>query len=404
MQRAPLHGIRVADFTWAWAGPYATLLLAFMGAEVIKIESSRRPDHARLRSLAGGFTSKGVDKSPIFNDLNLNKMSVSLDLTKAPAVELVKRLVAISDVVTENFRPGVMDRLGIGYQELRKVRPDILMLSSSAVGAVGPERNYTGFAPTFAALGGVAHLTGYPDKKPIPLMGSSDLRSAATSAFAILAGLYHRARSGEGQHIDLSSTETNAVNIGDAILDYTMNRRVRVRQGNRDDIMAPHNCYRCRGEQSWVSIAVATEDEWRALCAAMGNPPWSDDERFADGYRRWCNQQELDRLIEEWTAAHTAEEATDILQRAGVAAMPSRHGTELHHDPHLKARGFTTSITHHNIGQRLVLSTPWHFSQTPAGISRSSPLMGEHNGYVFGQLLGLSEEEIARLEADGVIA
>jgi len=403
MARLPLEGIRIADFTWAWAGPYATMLLGFMGAEVIKIESTKRPDHSRMRSLAAGPTFGGPNQAPIFNDLNLNKMSITLDLTQPKAVGLAKRVVSISDVVAENFRPGVMDKLGLGYGVLKEVKPDIIMLSSSAVGGTGPQRHYVGYAPTFAALGGMAHFTGYPDGPPIPLMGSSDLRSAAASAFAILAALYYRAQTGEGQHIDLSSTETIAVLIGDALMDYTMNNRVSSRKGNRDEIMAPHNCYPCQGDGSWVSIAVATEEEWQALCHAMGNPPWVKDEKFSDQLSRWRNQEELDRLIGEWTINYTHRQVMEKLQQVGVAAVPSFGGLELFQDPHLKERGFAKEVEHPAIGKRLVVNAPWRFSATPAQVSRYGPLLGEHNEYVFGELLGMPPKEIAKLEEEGVI-
>ena len=401
--RLPLEGVRIADFTWAWAGPYATMLLALLGAEVIKIETRKRLDHSRLRSVVTGPAGWNPDESPIFNDLNLNKMGITLDLARPEAVEIAKRLVGISDVVAENFRPGVMNRLGLGYKALKKVKPDIIMLSSSSLGAKGPESKYAGYAPIFAAHGGLAHLTGYPDRKPVPLMGSSDLRSAATSAFAILIALYHRACTGEGQHIDLSSTETIAVLIGDSLMDYIMNQRVAIRKGNRDEIMAPHNCYPCKGEDKWVSIAVATEGEWRALCGAMGNPAWTEDDKFSDAYRRWHNQDELDSLIGEWTVRFTPEEVTAKLQSSGVAAIPSFEGTELFSDPHLKSRAITAEMMLPALGKRKVLAPPWRFSKTPAMVSHGGPRLGEHNAYVLSELLGLSEREIARLEAEGVL-
>jgi len=402
MTRRPLEGVRIADFTWAWAGPYGTMLLAFMGAEVIKIESTKRPDHSRMRSLAAGPTFGGPDHAPIFNDLNLSKMSITLDLSQPKAVELAKKVVSISDVVAENFRPGVMDKLGLGYEALKEVKPDVIMLSSSAVGGTGPQRHYVGYAPTFAALGGMAPLTGFPDGPPVPLMGSSDLRSATTSAFAILVALYHRAQAGEGQHIDLSSTETIAVLVGDAILDYTMNNRVSSRKGNRDEIMAPHNCYPCQGN-NWVSIAIATDEEWESFCDALGNPPWTKDERFTDAFRRWQNQEELDKLIGEWTINYTHREVMERLQKAGVAAIPSFGGAELFSDPHLNERGFATEVSHPVIGKRKVVNVPWRFSATPAQVTSYAPLLGEHNEYVFGELLGMPQEEIQRLVAEGII-
>ena len=401
--RLPLEGVRIADFTWAWAGPYATELLAFLGAEVIKIESSHRPDHARIRSLTLGLSTKHLDNSPVFNDLNLNKMSLALDLRKPKAIDIAKKLVAVSDVVTENYRPGVMDKLGLGYDVLKTIKPDIIMLSSSALGSKGPESGYAGFAPTFAALGGAAHLTGYPDKRPVPLMGSSDLRSASTSAFAILVALYHRASTGEGQYIDLSSTETIAINLSDSLMDYIMNDRVAVRKGNRDESMAPHNVYPCKNDR-WVSIVIANEDEWAAFCAALCNPPWAQDERFSDAHRRWINQDELDKLIGEWTINYTHYEAMELLQKAGVAAVAALQGVELYSDPHLKERNVSVEVVHPNIGRRVALGPPWKFSATPARVKHCGPLLGEHTEYVLGELLGISKEEIANLREEGVLS
>ena len=395
--------MRIADFTWAWAGPYATELLAFLGAEVIKIESSHRPDHARIRSLTLGLSTKRLDESPVFNDLNLNKMSLVLDLRKPGASEIAKKLVAVSDVVAENYRPGIMDKLGLGYDVLKTIKPNIVMLSSSALGSEGPERGYAGFAPTFAALGGAAYLTGYPDKRPVPLMGSSDLRSASTSAFAILVALYHRARTGEGQYIDMSSTETIAINISDAIIDYMMNGRVAVRKGNRDDILAPHNVYPCKNDR-WVSIVIATEEEWSAFCAALGKPSWIIDERFSDANSRWRNQGELDKQIGEWTVEYTHYEAMEVLQKAGVAAVAALQGVELYSDPHLKERDVSVEVVHPNVGKRVALGPPWKFSATPARVKSCSPLLGEHTDYVLGELLGMSKDEIKALREDGVLS
>jgi len=401
--RLPLEGVRIADFTWAWAGPFATELLAFLGAQVIKIESSYRPDHARVRSLTLGLSMKSLDRSVVFNDINLNKMSLALDLRKPEAIDIAKKLVAVSDVVTENFRPGVMDKLGLGYDVLRTIKPDIVMLSSSALGSEGPESGYAGFAPTFSALGGAAYLTGYPDKRPVPLMGSSDLRSASTSAFAILVALYHRACTGEGQYIDLSSTETVTISISDSILDYIMNGRVAVRKGNRDDILAPHNVYPCK-DNRWVSIVITTEEEWVSFCKALGNPSWTMDERFSDAYCRWRNQDELDKLIGEWTIRFTRYELMERLQQEGIAAVAGLQGAELYNDPHLKERDVSVEVVHPNIGRRVTLAPPWKFSATPAMVKHCSPLLGEHTDYVLGELLGMSKDEIAALKEEGVLS
>ena len=403
MKRGPLDGVRVTDFTWVWAGPYATELLAFLGAEVIKVESMRSLDTARIMSITTGQRFDDADLSTVFLNINLNKLSVRLNLSRPEAVALAKRLVAISDVVAQNMRPGTMDRLGLGYEALREVRPDLVYLSSSAFGATGPYWNYTGYAPGFAAFSGLAHATGYVGGPPNTMSGATDLMSGTNAAFAVLAALNHRARTGEGQFVDLSSPESLSVLIGDILMDYTMNRRNRPGQGNRDEVMAPHNVYPCRGKDRWVSIAVATDEEWRALCHALGHPEWTEDPRLADGRSRWLNQEELDRLIGEWTVGRTHYEVMHTLQAAGVAAMPVFSADDLLTDPHLEERQVSVEVEHPRLGKQTVINTPWKMSGTPAEIRTASPLLGEHNRYVFGDLLGLNYEEVARLEEEGVL-
>ena len=401
-KRLPLEGIRVLDFTWAWAGPQGTLLLALLGAEVIKVESRRRLDHARLRSLVAGPSTTGPDHSFIFNTLNLNKLSLTLNLSKPEAVEIARALAKKSDVVTENMRPGVLERLGLGYEALRSIKPDIIMLSSSAVGGTGPERLYTGYAPTFAALGGLAYITGRPAGRPAPLMGTIDLRVGSTSAFAVLAALYYRKRTGKGQFIDLSSAEAVSVLMGDAFMDYTMNSRVQERMGNRDRAIAPHSCYPCKGEQ-WVTIVAATEGEWQALCGVIGDRRLTEDERFADTYRRWENQEALDGLIGEWTAERSPQTVMETLQAVGVAAMPVYDGADLVRDAHVLERGIIEEVEHPAMGKKKVLGPPWRFSKTPAEIRRPGPLLGQHNDYVLGELLGMSRQDIERLTEEQVV-
>lgn len=403
MERGALEGIRIADFAWAWAGAYATELLAFMGAEVIKIESKQRPEQSRLRSLTTGQQFTGLNQSTVFNDLNLNKLGISLNLSHPEGVELAKRLIQISDIVIQNMRPGVMAKLGLDYESVQKIKPDIIYLSSSARGNDGLERGYAGYAPNFASLAGVSYVTGYADGTPGYMMGEIDLLSATTAAFALLAALNYQAATGEGQHIDLSSAEANAMLVGDILLDYTLNGRVQSRQGNRDDLMAPHNCYRCRGQDKWVSIAIATEEEWKTLCRCLDEPEWSREERFSDSRHRLQHQEELDKLIEAWTINHTHYEVMEILQASGVAAVPSFNSEELFHNPHLRERGFWSKVSHPVIGEQVVAAPPWKLSATPARVKHSAPLLGEHNRYVFGELLGIRDEEIARLEEERVI-
>jgi len=403
MNNKALKKVRIADFSWVWAGPYATLLLSFLGAEVIKIESHARIDQTRQGTITMGDDFENFNASPVFDNANLNKKSITLDLKNGRGVELAKKIVAMSDVVTENMRPGVMDKLGLGYSELIKVKPDIIMLSASGFGSTGPYREFAGFAPMFAAFGGLAHLTGYEDGEPNTMSGVMDLRVGTTSAFAILAALVHRQKTGEGQYIDLSSSECISSLIGAELMEYTMNKRSPSRSGNRDTVMAPHNCYRCKGDDKWISIAVATDEEWKAFRGVMGNPEWAMDDTYSDAFGRHNNQAALDKRIEDWAMNYTSHELMDMLQQADVAAMPSLCAEEILSDPHFNTRGMPVSVEHPVMGSKVVLSPPWKLSETPARIYRSSPLLGEHNNEVFGNLLGMSGDEIGDLVEEKII-
>jgi len=397
-QPKPLQGVRVTDFCWVWAGPSGTELLAYLGAEVIRVESQ---DHLCLTRRAG----PNVNRSAMYNSLNLGKRSITINLTRPAGVELAKRLVAVSDVVTDSFSGTMMERFGLDYPALKEVKPDIVAVSMSGWGASGPERDYRAFDPNFAALSGLYDLTGYPDGMPgLPGgRGRLDLTTGAVLAFCVAAALVHRAGTGEGQSIDISQWEVANCVIGDAFMDYFMNGRSPSRVGNRDSVMAPHNCYRCQGEDDWVSIAVATDEEWQALCQAIDAPELASDPWFSSAEGRLKNQEEIDSLVTRWTLGHTHYEATEILQRAGIAAFPSLSREELACDPHLLERGAFVEVAHPEAGVNTFLAPPWRLSATPAEITRHAPLFGEDNEYVFCELLGMPLEEFATLVGEGII-
>ena len=403
MNNGPLDGVIITEFTSAWAGPYATLLLAFLGAQVIKVESQKRLDHSRKLSFSTGKIFKGEDRSSVFNNLNLNKHGVRLNLSKPKAIEIAKKLVSKSDAVMENMRPGVMQRLGLGYEALYQVKPDIIYLSSSACGQKGPDNKYVGYAPTFASLGGASFITGYEDWPPSNFTGSIDLRSGATAASAILAALLYHQQTGEGQYIDMASQETIAVLIGEILLDYVMNNKIRMRKGNRDDFMAPHNCYKCRGDDKWISIAVATDSEWHSLCRVMEKPELAECDKFSDVFSRFKNQKEIDEIIGNWTINYDYYELTEKLQKEHVAATPSLSSKGLFNDPHINSRNVYDQVEHPFIGKDWVLTPPWKFSDTPAKIRRHAPLFGEHNEFIFCGLLDMTKDEIKELEKEQVI-
>lgn len=401
--KGPLQGIRITEFTSAWAGPFASCLLGFLGAEVIKVESKQRLDHSRNLAFSTGRQFKGPDESSVFNTLNLNKASVTLNLKHPKAIELARQLLKISDAALENMRPGVVPRLGLGYDDAKEVNPGIIYLSSSACGQTGPEREYVGYAPTFAAMAGLSFITGYSDWPPSNFMGSIDIKSAFTSAFAIIAALCQRQRTGEGQYIDLASQEAIAALSGDVFMEYILNRKVPMRKGNRNGMMAPHNCYPCSGEDNWISIAVENEAEWKSLCHAMGKPELIGDEKFNSRERRFENQEELDAIIGRWTQNKENYTVMEELQQAGVAATPSLSSKALFNDPHLRQRGVFEQVEHPVIGKDWVITPPWKLSENPAGIQRHAPLLGEHNQYVFCELLGMHPEEVKKMAAENII-
>lgn len=408
----PIEGYRVVDFGWVLAGPVTGHILADMGAEVIKVESRRRLDASRRgRPITGERTEMGdrgeePDLIPLFHNINRNKLSITVDITHPKGPPLLKELIKRSDAVLENFPPAVMRRYGLHYEALREVKPDIVMISLSTAGQSGPLADLRAYAPAVTSLGGLEALVGYPGERILGMMGLnfSDPTAGLISAFALLVGLYYRQRTGKGQYIDLSQMEAIACLAGEAIMDYTMNGRVMRPRGNHHPSMAPHGNYPCQGDDKWVSIAVGSEEEWQAFRRALGDPPWAQDERFADAYRRLNNREALDKFVAAWTREHSPYEVTDILQKAGVAAMPVMGIEEQFSDPHYQARGVYVDVEHPIIGAEIIYGLPWKLSDTPGAIRGPAPNLGQHNDYVFREILGLSSEEIARLTEEGVIA
>jgi benzylsuccinate CoA-transferase BbsF subunit len=317
-------------------------------------------------------------------------------------VELVRRLVKISDVVIDNMRAGTMDKIGLGYEELRKVNHGLVMLSSSARGATGPESQYAGYATVHHAVGGASHITGHVDGPPSTTLGDVDLMNATAAAYAIVAALQHREQTGEGQFIDFSQCEGVSSTIGEVLLDYEMNGRSPGCQGNADELMAPHNVYRCWGVDRWVAIAVETDDEFRALAGAIGRAELAADPRFATAAARKENEAELDDIISQWTRLRERDLVANTLAAAGIAAAPSRNAEELFHDPHLRARGAFVKVDHPEVGPREFVGAPWQMSG-PQVEPQPAPLLGQHNQQVFGEILGMDEEELLRLQQEGVI-
>lgn len=399
MSALPMEGIRICDLTTYWSGPFCTLFLGGMGAEVIKVESIQRPDGFRFGT---EVFDKWWEAYPLWNSVNLNKYGVTMNLDDPRGKEIFKKLVKISDIVIENYSPRVMDAFDLSYRVIREVKPDIIMMSMPSYGMSGPWRDYVGWATTFEQAAGITYLTGYTDGHPWPPGGFADPYVGAHVVFAVLAALEYRRRTGKGQYIDMSQTECLAGMLGAAVIDYSLNKRVWGRLGNRDPIMAPHGVYRCQGEDSWVAIAISSDNDWVAFCQAIGKAELAQDERFSTLSERYRNQDELNRLIEEWTIKHEDYQAMNILEKVGVAAGAVTSPEKGHHEPHFKETGFFEELTRDVIGTQLFPRWPVRFSETPPR-NRPAPLLGQHNDYVLRELLGLSRDEMKRLADDKVI-
>jgi benzylsuccinate CoA-transferase BbsF subunit len=399
----PLTGIRVADFTWVWAGPFCTLQLAHLGAEVIRTESMRRV--CLLRMLPPWLEGQpGINRSGYFNQYNQGKRSVSLDLTQPEAIEIAKKLVAVSDVAVENFAGGVIDRLGLGYEALKQVKPDIIMISMSGYGQTGPDSGYVSYGPAQVPLSGLSSLTGYTGWQPMHVgMSYGDPNAGRHAAFALLAALLYRHRTGKGQYIDMSQWESTITVMGEGVMDYTMNGTQPPRRGSRDPWMSPHGIFRCAGDDQWVSIACGSEEEWRALCETIGKSAMANDRRFRTLEDRKANEDALEAIVQDWTTGLEPTAVTERLQEAGVAAFPPMANFMLDGDPHLAARDFWIEKEHPEVGVRRHAGIPWRMSETPCEVWRVSPTLGQDNDYVYGELLGMSSKQIADLVERKVI-
>jgi len=307
-------------------------------------------------------------------------------------------------VVVENFATGVMDHLGLGYEELKKIKPDIIMASISGYGHTGPLRNYMGYGPAIAPLTGLSSLTGYAGGPPQEVgISYGDPNSGISAAAAICAALAARKRTGKGQYIDVSLWESMAALVPEGWMEYAMNGAELPRMGNRDPWMSPHNCFRCAGEDEWVTIACGSDEEWQALCQAIGQPQLATDARFRTARERKGNEDELEQLLTTWTAQRERWEVTRILQAAGVAAFPSLSSKDLTEDPHLNARGFFARLPHPEVGVRTHTGIPWLLTNAPNGVQTPAPLLGQDTDQVMREVLGYSAEEISRLKEEKIL-
>jgi len=399
-----LEGIKVVDFTWNIVGPLTTKTLADYGAEVIRLEHESRPDPARALAFPFKDDLPGLNRSHIFNKWNTNKLSVALNLADPRGIEIARRFIARADIVIETFAGGVLAKMGLGYEEIKKIKPDIIMLSSCMMGQTGPHATHPGYGWNLGALSGYFHITGWPDRTPVAPDGPyTDFIAPRFSIPTILAALDYRRRTGQGQFIDLSQYETGIHFLAPLILDYAINKRVGNRMGNRSVFAAPHGAFCCRGEDRWCAVAVFTDEEWQSFCQVIGNPAWTGDPRFATLQSRQENEDELERLVETWTINRSAEEVMTVMQAAGVGAGVLQNGEDmLELDPQLRHRRSFREVDHPEIGKYRPPRTSFILSKVPCEL-RPAPLLGEHSEYALKEFLGMTDEEIVELVVGGII-
>ena len=414
MTTLALERLRILDLTQIAAGPYATLLLGFMGAEIIKVESCSRMDinRGQARPTPETYRSypQGIPGERPWNRAahhihrNGNKLSLTLDLASPRGKELFIQLAATCDALIENYRASVLDRLGLGYLVLSAVNPQLVYVKISSQGATGPEKDYGSLGSTLEQTAGLASITGYGDGRPLMTNETyPDPVVGILAVGALMAALRRRRQTGKGTFVDLSQREVTVTLLGEAVVDYSHSGRVAAPIGNGHPLMVPHGVYPCQGDDTWVALAVGSDDEWRGLCRAIGQPDLAEDARFATPPVRRRNQPALDRVLSAWTRTRVHYHAMHILQAHGVPAGAVLKGGEIIADPHLEARLFWDAVDHPEAGRYRQATTPWRLSRHPRCATRPAPGLGEHNHYVLGELLGLSAQEIATLEAQGII-
>ncbi len=402
----PFAGIKVVDFAWVGVGPIVARHLADFGATVLRVESSTRPDTLRL---APPFRDgqPGLDRSAFGAVYNTNKLGLALNLRLPRARELAIRLVRWADIVTDSMTPGSLAKLGLGYEDLRRVKPEILMYSTTQMGQTGPYRDFGGYGQHGASTAGFHALTGWPDRAPAGIFGAyTDFVAPWFLYTALVAALDYRDRTGEGQYLDESQVEAALQILGPALLDYAASGQALQRSGNDDAEMTPHGVFPCASDggsdDRWLAIAVRDAADWAALAAVIGRTEWVQDETLRDTAARRARSEELAGAITAWTRQRTPHEAMVVLQAAGVPAGAVQTCEELFADPQLLHRGHWWTLDHAVMGPHAYDAPAWKLSESPAQPRRAGPTLGQHTHAICHEILGLGDEAIAELTAEGV--
>jgi benzylsuccinate CoA-transferase BbsF subunit len=404
MKKGAFSGVKIVSFSWAMVGPLTMKYFADHGATVIRMESSKR---TCLNRTSPPFKDRrpGINRSGYFNHFSGNMLSMALNMSHPKAAGIAKRLIAQADIVMENFTPGVIEKWGLGYEELKKVKPDIIMLRQSGFGSSAPYSRLPAYGMILAAISGLSNFIGWPDRGPLPVgVGAyTDCISPRFAAPALIAALDYRNKTGKGQLLDLSQFETAIYFILPAILDYVANRREPVRMGNSSPYAVPHAVYPCKGNDRWCTVTVLNDEQWVAFCKVIGKPEYIEDSRFNTFMNRKKNENELNELIGQWTIGFTAEEVMTRMQAAGVPAGVVKDSSQVYSDPQLRARNLFWPMNQKEMGLFTHLGTSVNLSNTPAQANLPAPILGEHTEYVCTKMMGMSDEEFVELLQEGVL-
>jgi len=401
MKRKLFEDIKVADFTWAGVGPRTIKYLADYGAEIVKIESVDRPDP--LRALPPFKDNiPGVNRSAVFARLNTNKYDITLNLSNSKALKVAKKIISWADVVVESYSPGTMAAWGLDYENVRKFKPDIIMVSTSMLGQTGPFAGSHGYGYILASFVGFNYITGWPDRDPSGVYGPfTDFIAPLFNGTALLAAIDYKRRTGKGQYLDLSQYESSIHFLSPLILDYTVNGREPQRRGNRSNRFAPHGTYKCKGDDRWCAIAVSSDEEWRNFCNVLGNPDWTNDLKFATHLLRINNSSELDKFVEEWTSERSVEEIVVLLQKAGIAAGVAANAEDMLNHAQLKHDKLFWHLNHPEMGECFSMRAAVNLSEASYEMTRP-PILGEHTEHVCKKILGMADKDFQALKGEGV--
>lgn len=404
MRDLPFSGLNVLDLAWVVAGPLIGRTLADYGATVVRVESTKRVDTARVMGpFPGGRPD--IQQSALYENCNAGKLGLVLDMSSPAGQEVIRKLVAWADVLVESFSPGQMKRWGLGYDVLREIKPDLVMVSTSLMGQTGPQSSFAGFGNVGAAVAGFQFLVGERDAMPVGPFGPfTDFIGPRFGIVALLAALDHRHRTGQGCWLDVSQAEAGIQMLAPQVAAYCVNGEVAMPDGNRDPQMAPHGVFPCAGgHDAWIAVAVRDDRDWRALAKVIGGAELASDPRYSSFESRKAAEDAIERMIAAWSTQRAPAEAQEILQGCGVPAHVAAGSADMLQDPQLIARGHFVELDHPLMGTSIVETTRYRLSETPGGPVRAAPTYGQDCRFVLGELLGYSEADIATLESGGVL-